>query len=144
MPNYKNAKIYTIRSPNTDLFYIGSTIQPLYKRFDTHKRKYKNYINNTGHNITSFELLKYNNAYIELFEKYPCNDKIELNKREGELIRLYNDKCVNRCIAGRTKNEYYNDNKEKINSYKKEWYNDNKNRILKKRKEDYNNKKSEL
>ncbi len=46
---YKNGKIYTIRYKNDDnLIYIGSTIQPLYKRFADHKlnanyEKHKSY-----------------------------------------------------------------------------------------------------
>ncbi len=37
---YKNAKIYTIRYRNDEsLIYVGSTIQPLYKRFHEHKSK---------------------------------------------------------------------------------------------------------
>ena len=36
---YKNGKIYTIRNINDyNLIYVGSTIQPLYKRFHDHKK----------------------------------------------------------------------------------------------------------
>ena len=36
---YKTGKIYTIRNKNHDnLIYVGSTIQPLYKRFHAHKQ----------------------------------------------------------------------------------------------------------
>ena len=35
---YKNGKIYTIRYRNdNNIIYVGSTIQPLYKRFHDHK-----------------------------------------------------------------------------------------------------------
>ena len=35
---YKNSKIYTIRYKNDNsLIYVGSTVQPLYKRFAMHK-----------------------------------------------------------------------------------------------------------
>ena len=38
MPDYKNGKIYTIRYKNDDtLIYVGSTPQPLYKRWFEHK-----------------------------------------------------------------------------------------------------------
>jgi len=46
---YKNGKIYTIRCKNDDtLIYVGSTIQPLFKRWYGHKcrvnnEKYKEY-----------------------------------------------------------------------------------------------------
>jgi hypothetical protein len=32
MPDYKNAKIYKLWSPEGDDIYIGSTTQPLYAR----------------------------------------------------------------------------------------------------------------
>ena len=38
MDKYKNGKIYTIRYKNDDsLIYVGSTCQPLYKRWSQHK-----------------------------------------------------------------------------------------------------------
>jgi hypothetical protein len=37
---FPNAMIYTIRSPNTSKYYIGSTIQSLSKRFSCHKSKW--------------------------------------------------------------------------------------------------------
>jgi gas vesicle protein len=52
---------------------------------------------------------------------------MELNRREGEHIR--NNNCINRYIAGRTKKEYREDNKEKIKEQKKEYYEDNKEKI---------------
>ena len=52
---YLNGKIYTIRSFQTDKFYIGSTIQPLHKRLHEHRRKY-----NAGTStITSREIVQY-------------------------------------------------------------------------------------
>jgi hypothetical protein len=50
---------------------------------------------------------------------------MQLNKREGELIRQ-TDNAVNRCIAGRTQKEWFEDNKDKIKQYYKEWCEDNK------------------
>jgi hypothetical protein len=65
MANYQNGKIYTIRSPNTDKFYIGSTTQPLFKRFYSHK---------CIHNSTcSKEIFQCGDAYIELLEDYKCS-----------------------------------------------------------------------
>ena len=39
--DYKNGKIYTIRSFQTDKYYIGSTCTMLSKRFSNHKSNYK-------------------------------------------------------------------------------------------------------
>jgi len=100
MNKYQNGKIYTLRSHQTEKIYIGSTIQPLSQRFHHHKSKCK------ITNISSKEIFKFDDAYIELLESYPCNNKEELNKREGELIRLNKEKCVNICIAGRSIHDY--------------------------------------
>ena len=137
---YSNGKIYSLRSHQTDKIYIGSTIQPLYKRLYGHRTKKLN------------ELANYNDVYIELIEEYPCNNKMELERKEGEHIRA-ND-CVNKLIAGRTNKQYRIDNKEtkkqydisnkdKISEYQKQYYIDNKDKISEKHKQYYlNNKKS--
>ena len=119
MPDYQNGKIYKIWSPEGDEIYIGSTTKPLYKRLNHHKTK-----QNCSSKIL-FE--KYTDVRIELVECYPCNNKEELNKKEGEFIRTLN--CVNRCIAGRTTKEYYEENKEFYKDYSKEWRVNNKEHI---------------
>ena len=132
--DYKNGKIYAIRSHQTDEIYIGSTTQSLSKRFSNHKSKYKLYLDgNLKKYLTSSKILQYDDAYIELFEEYPCDNKIMLNKREGEIIRLNN--CVNKCIAGQTSKEYYEQNKEKIKGYKKKYSEQNKEKIKEYKKE---------
>lgn len=110
--NYNNSKIYSIRSNQTDKIYIGSTTQSLSKRFSKHNCDYKSYLLGKYHYVTSFEICKYDDSYIELIEEFSCNNVEQLCKREGELIRSYN--CVNKCIAGRSVKEYYEDNKDKI------------------------------
>ena len=110
--NYQNGKIYTIRSYQTDDVYYGSTTQPLSKRLSTHKRLYKLWLNKKHNYVTSFEIVKYDDCYIELYENCPCNSKSELEKREGEYIR--NNKCVNKYIPCRSKKQYREDNKDNI------------------------------
>ena len=39
MPNYKNGKIYKIVCDISTNVYVGSTIQPLNKRWCAHKKK---------------------------------------------------------------------------------------------------------
>jgi hypothetical protein len=92
MVNYQLGKIYTIRSSKTEDIYIGGTCQSLAKRFGEHKGKYKR-----GKGCSSKEIFKHgiDDTYIELLELYPCNSKEELEKREGELIRASNEKCIN-------------------------------------------------
>ena len=74
---YQSGIIYFLRSHQTEDVYIDCTTQPLDKRFNEHKKK------NIVSNISSEEIMKYDDAYIELIENYPCNSKDELNQRKG-------------------------------------------------------------
>jgi hypothetical protein len=122
--DYKNGKIYTIRSYQTDQLYIGSTTQPLSKRLYKHVSDYKRYLKGEKNFITSFEIIKFDDAYIELLEEYPCENKMMLQKREGELIRI--NTCVNKVIPCRTLNEWKEENKDKIKEQQKEYREQNK------------------
>jgi hypothetical protein len=138
MSKYSKGKIYTIRCINDDSkIYVGSTIQELCRRLSDHRIK----SNNEKYKNTKLyqEVQDWNDWYIELYENFPCNNKTELNKKEGEIIREIG--TLNKLIAGRTVKEYYEDNKEKINEKQKKWYEDNKKKELEKRKQRYNNNK---
>ena len=158
---YENGKIYSIKSKKTEDIYIGSTILTLKERFNHHKYSYKYYQNGKGCYKSSYEIVKYDDAYIELLEDYPCESKKELCKKEGEYIR--NNKCINRNIAGRTqkeldkeyyekhkerikkrKKEYYEKHKEKRNEYDKEYRTKNKEKIKKQKKEWYEKNKERI
>ena len=107
--DYKNGKIYTIRSHYTDKFYIGATCSTLIKRLSQHTRK--------ANGTSAREILRHEDYYIELLELYPCTSKIELNKREGELIRMNKDKCVNILMRELPLTE--DEKKEKAKEYRK-------------------------
>ena len=115
---YNNSFIYTIRSPHTDKFYIGSTTQKLCKRFANHKASYNAYVNNIGNYITSFKIIELGDSYIELLEEINCDTKTQLEMREGELIRIHKDLCINKRIEGRTNTQYNLDNVDKIKQYR--------------------------
>lgn len=145
MPDYSKGKIYTIRFiDNDNHIYIGSTCQSLAKRFGGHKiivsSLYK-YIQETYNGDWS-------KCYIELCEDFKCDNREQLNKREGEVIRdfMKNDEynVFNQRIAGRKQKEYRQDNKEHINGKKKEYYQNKKKDIQNKQKEYYQNNKSSL
>jgi len=136
MPKYKNGKIYSIRSYQTDMIYIGSTTQDLCVRMAEHRRKYKRYLNGKSNYISSFDILKRGDAYIELIQAIPCNNVLELRKYEGNYIRSMD--CVNKVIPGRTKKEYYEDNINRITQCKKERYQKYKKEISEKNKIKYN------
>jgi GIY-YIG catalytic domain len=147
MPEYKQGKIYAIRSNQTDQVYIGSTTQALCVRMAEHRRDYKKFLSKKHNYVTSFELIKIPGAYIELLEEFPCTNKEQLLKREGEVIRATAN-CVNRCIAGRTKQEYGKqyrvDNEQKVKQYRKQWYADNKQEINEQHKQYRINNKEQL
>ena len=116
--------IYRITSESTPLVYIGSTTKSLKKRFWGHKASYKGWLESKIEYVTSFEILKFDDAKIELIEEFPCDDIQELRRREGEIIRQ-TENCVNKHIAGRTRQEcmteYYQANKEKLREQKAEY-----------------------
>ena len=130
-PNFQNGKIYSICSHQTDKIYIGSTTRPLNIRFIGHKQN--------SNPCSSSDIMKFEDAYIQLIEYYPCANKTELNRREGEIIKINN--YVNKNIAGRTfieyKKQYLEDNKEQIKEKMKQYKNMHKDR-LKKYKIQYN------
>jgi len=132
MPNYKNGKIYSIRSYQTDDIYIGSTTQDLCVRMAEHRRHYKQFLKTNTKYMASFEIIKRGDAYIELIQAIPCNNVLELRKYEGNYIRNMN--CVNKQIPGRTMKEYYDARKDKV----KELYYKNKYKISEKNKIKYN------
>lgn len=108
--------IYCIRSHQTDQIYIGSTTQILSKRMSDHRVDYKCWLNKKRGYVTSFEILKFDNAYIELLQEVEVESKAELRKLEGENIRKHN--CVNKRIEGRTIQEWTQDNAVKIAEYR--------------------------
>lgn len=141
MADYKNGKIYCIKSHKTDMVYVGSTTQKLCRRMTDHRCEYKKWVNGKPYYATSFEIIKLNDAYIELLEIFPCSCRQELHKKEGEYIKN-TKKCVNKRIPGRTKKEWRENNKDKIKEYlkknkdkiakiQKEWNKNNKDKIAK-------------
>ncbi len=124
MPNYLNAKIFSIRSYLTDKIFIGCTTKKLSKRFSDLKSDFKK----GRFNSTSKEIIKLGDAYIELIEDFPCDKLEQLNKRTGEIIRNTVN-CVNKQIKGRTTHQYNIDNKEIILKNKKEYRENNQDKI---------------
>ena len=113
MDRFQRGKIYAIRSADSDMVYIGSTVSTLTRRIYEHRANFKAYQAGKGHYVTSYKLLDLEGHYIELVENYPCADRNELNRREGQIMRETAG-CINKIIAGRTPAEYCQDNKEAI------------------------------
>jgi hypothetical protein len=141
-PNkYNNGKIYTIRCrDDNNLIYVGSTTQLLYKRFYEHKKIYNNENNKEYNKLLYIKMreLGIGHFYIELYENLNCDSKEQLLKREGQIIRELG--TLNKKIEGRTPEEYYIENKDKI----KEYYIENKDKIKEVKKEYYIENKDKI
>ncbi len=121
MPDYSKGKIYTIRCHNDNsLIYVGSTIQPLNKRWGGHKAASRLHPHFSLYQAidNSFE-----NWFIELHEDFPCENKEQLFKREGEVIREIGN--LNGRISGRTRKEYREDNSDTFKERSKIYYQEN-------------------
>jgi hypothetical protein len=143
--DYKNGKIYQITDIAYTKMYIGSTTQPLSKRFSGHKSKYNKWKEGLHHKVSIFDIFDefgIENCKIELIEEYECENKSQLERKEGEYIK--NNDCVNKRIEGRTKKQYYQDNKDQIAEYKKQYHQDNKVQIIEKAKQFYQDNKEQI
>jgi hypothetical protein len=127
MPNYRNTKIYIIRSPNTDRVYIGATTQPLSHRFRDHNSKFRKGTNK----CKAIEILKHGGAYIELLESFPCDNIDESSARERHWVRQFDGQRVNHTIPGRTRAEYYQEHKRERAAYDRQYKRDNREKIKK-------------
>ncbi len=85
---YNHSKIYKICSKLTDKIYIGSTTQTLSQRLSEHISHYKLYVKTNTKHITSYEIIKLGDYYITLIEENNFNNRQQLFKREGEVIKL--------------------------------------------------------
>lgn len=87
---YSQGKIYKLYTKEGDECYIGSTIQPLWRRLQVHK-----YPSNRCRSKELIQMYKFTSILIELLEDYPCNSRYELETREKEYIEM-TDNCVNK------------------------------------------------
>lgn len=117
--DYGNGKIYELYDMATnEMLYVGSTVQALLSRLRQHKRNVAQY---TTRKI--YKHIKDNNIEIgiRLIEEYPCENKQQLHRREGEIQRDHKDKVLNMVVAGRNSKEWKEQNKGKVAQYRKEY-----------------------
>lgn len=136
MPDYSKGKIYKVWSPSHPELgvYIGSTIQPLYKRLYGHK--------SVSNECSSKQLMSCDDIRIDLLEEYPCENKDQLNAKEGEWI--LKGGCVNRCVAGRSIEQYRIDEKDKIKKQYQQYRKEHSDVIKQIRKKYYEKNKEEI
>lgn len=88
MPNYSNSIIYLMKAPEDILnenFYIGSTTN-MRRRINNHNFLLKNDYNNTKKYVYLRDM-GCKKPEFEILEKYECNNRTELLKKENEFIK---------------------------------------------------------
>ena len=115
--DYKKAKIYKITNDYNDEIYVGSTCDTLVKRFNRHKKSSKEEAKNKSPFYTLVNEIGFDRFRIQLICNYPCEDKYQLRQKEGEYIRQMG--TLNKRIEGRTKLQYYDENKVQIQTANK-------------------------
>jgi hypothetical protein len=140
MVNYANSKVYKIWSTQGDKIYIGSTTkQYLSQRMDKHRMEYRYWKTKPITYMSSFIVFDeygLENCFIELIESKECNSRDELHKLEGKYIRELN--CVNKIVAGRTRKQHYEENKEQLSLKAKSRYELNKDKVSERQNKMYN------
>ena len=112
-------RIYKLVSDETDDIYIGSTIQTLERRESGHTWDYKRYGEGKQHYMSSYKVVKYRDMRIELIFEGEFESVKEMHRLEGEYIRNTAN-SINRCIAGRSRQEVTKNIEKIINiRYKK-------------------------
>lgn len=123
---YSKGKIYRLVNSVDDEEYIGSTCGTLAKRKHGHKQLATKRPNQPVY--SHFNKIGFDNVSIVLIEEYPCNNKMELERRERYWIEQLKP-TLNRYIPTRTTAEYCKDNADKRKEAFKVWYSDNKSRV---------------
>jgi hypothetical protein len=148
MVNYHNSIIYKIccKDVNIKKIYVGSTANALRVRKSKHKSSCNNE-NNKNYNLYVYQFIRQNGGFdnwsmIEI-EKYKCENKQELHKRERFYIEELNAE-LNKVIPNRSLEEWYKDNKETILEKNKEYRIDNKEKIAEINKQYYENNKETI
>ncbi len=129
MVNYANGKIYKLLNTIDDEVYIGSTTQPLHKRLSWHKQD-ANGMCKTARVYTHMRELGVDKFYIELIEEFPCTNNSMLTAREGTFIRELG--TLNTVVAGRTRQEYQIENKQRLNEISAKYHREHKEELNKK------------
>ena len=128
MPDYTKAIIYRLVCKDLSITdcYVGSTTNFKHRKI-CHKSSCTN-LNDKKYNFKIYEFIRdnggWNNWDLIMVEEFPCDNKLQLHKREREVIETLKA-TLNSEIPLRTTKEYYEDNKEKIKQYRQ----DNKEKI---------------
>ena len=126
--DYSQGKIYKITNDYNDDIYIGSTCDRLVKRFSKHKIDMNTDQKKHRKLYVLMNEIGFDRFRIELICNYPCEDKYQLRQKEGEYIRQMG--TLNKRIEGRTKLQYYDENKVQIQTANKIYRIENKEKLM--------------
>jgi hypothetical protein len=142
--DYNKTVMYKIVCNDLNIkdIYVGHTTD-----FIRRKRQHKSNCNVGSCKYKIYKTIQENGGWenwimLEL-EKYPCRDGNEARTRERDWYENLNSK-LNIQYPARTKEEYFKDNKEKIQEYKKEYRKINKEKLQDNRKEYYAENKEKI
>jgi hypothetical protein len=140
MVNYGEGLIYKICCKDASITdeYIGSTTNK-----NRRKQQHKTSCNNPNskiHNLHVYQFIRNNGGFdnfdLIVIEEYHCESKRQLEMKEREWIELLKP-TLNKNIPTRSKQEYYEENKEQIIEYNKQYKEQNKEQILEYQKQHY-------
>lgn len=126
--SYSNGNIYKIWNKITNDIYVGSTCQSLAQRMEKHREAARGKVKAHRQLYVKMNEFGHEHFHIELIEEYPCDNKEQLRKTEGEYtIQLG---TLNLCVAGRTRTETLQAYRQTPDEDIKKYYQDNKENIL--------------
>jgi hypothetical protein len=134
---------YKITSANTDKVYVGSTKKDINERLNQHETHYRNFKEGKFNYVTSFEILECKDYKIELIENKICESKEQRDTVECNYI-INTPNTVNRNLPGRTREQYYQENKEELNEYNRQYRQENKQEIKERQRQYRQNNKEDL
>ena len=85
-PDHQKGNIYMLWDIAYTKCYIGSTTETLARRMTKHRDKYRAWLRGEAGRSTLYEVFDefgLENCRIYLLENYPCNNKEDLDAREG-------------------------------------------------------------
>jgi hypothetical protein len=89
-----------------DRIYVGSTKQPLYKRWNEHKKRWRQKDLGQYRSSILFDLCGYENCKIILVEEFEAENIEQVHKKERESIDKYKPICVNAYLPFKTVEEH--------------------------------------
>jgi len=138
--DYKKGLIYKIVCNDITIkdCYVGSTTDITRRR--CHHKSNCNNPDNDGYNFKVYKFIRENNGWdnwsLILVENFPCENKLELVKRERYWIETLESK-LNSRLSQRTDKEWRDDNKEILKKKRTKYKTENKEQILEKERERY-------